>query len=324
MYDVIIVGGGPAGLSAALVLGRCRRRVLVCDAGRPRNAAAKRMHGFLTRDGTEPGEVLRLGREEVLRYGVEFRQREVTEASCQPDGCFEVVLDDDSRLECRKLLLATGVQDEIPDIPGAKELYGASVFHCPYCDGYEHRSLPMVAYGPGRAAVGLALSLRTWSSHVTACTDGRGGVRREDLERLAATGIAFRPERITRLVPNDGKLQKLTFESGPELACSAFFFNTGQHVRSRLALRLGCKLNRAGGVKTNGRQNTDVPGLFLAGDAAREVQFVVVAAAEGATAAVAINRELQDEDRGERKTGCPPDRLAAHTEPLSPPQDSTL
>lgn len=317
MYDVIIVGGGPAGLSAALVLGRCRRKVLVCDSGRPRNAAAKRMHGYLTRDGTEPAEILRLGREEVLRYGVEFRQANVSKAQCHADGCFELGLDDGTRLESRKLLLATGVKDVVPEVAGAEALYGSGVFHCPYCDGYEQRDKALAAYGPGRAAVGLALSLRTWSANVTACTDGRGGVRREDHERLAASGISFRPERIKRLVARDGKLERLEFESGPALPCQAFFFNTGQVVRTELALRLGCKLNRAGGVRTSTRQHTDVPGLFLAGDAAREVQFVVVAAAEGATAAVAINHELQEEDRGERHHGCPPERFSAGADALT-------
>jgi thioredoxin reductase len=163
----------------------------------------------------------------------------------------------------------------------------------------------LAAYGPGRAAVGLALALRTWTAQVTACTDGRGGVRREDREQLAAAGIALRPERVVRLEARDGKLDRVVFESGPELPCHGLFFNTGQVVRSELATRLGCTLNRHGGVRTSARQHTDVPGLFLAGDAAREVQFVVVAAAEGATAGVAINRELQDEDRSARASGCP-------------------
>lgn len=298
MYDVIIVGGGPAGLSAALVLGRCRRRVAVCDAGSPRNAAARRLHGYLTRDGTEPAEILRLGREEILRYGVEFRSAEVTAAACV-DGGFEVGLDTGERLRSRKLLLATGVRDELPEIPGLKELYGTSVHHCPYCDGYEHRDRPLAAYGPGRAAIGLALSLRTWSAEVTACTDGRGGVRREERERLAAAGVALRTERVTRLESEGGRLARIIFESGPPLACEALFFNTGQAQRSPLALQLGCRLNRQGGVRTSSRQHTDVPGVYLAGDADKDVQFVIVAAAEGATAAVAINRELQGEDRGE-------------------------
>jgi thioredoxin reductase len=295
MYDVIIVGGGPAGLSAALVLGRCRRSVVVCDAGSPRNAAASHLHNYLSRDGIEPPELLRLGREEVARYAVEFRHAEAVDGRCLGAEGFEVVLDDGSRLRSRKVLLATGVRDAVPDIPGFKELYGRSVHHCPYCDGYEHRDQHIIAYGPGRAAAGLALALRTWSRHVTACTDGRRGLRPDDLARLEAAQIAVRPERVRRLVDEDGAATRLEFERGPDAPCQAVFFNTAQFQRSNLAVRMGCSLDKTGAVQTGRRQRTGVSGLFLAGDAAKEVQFAIVAAAEGATAAVAINRELQDE-----------------------------
>src|SRR6185436_7932578 len=162
MYDVIIVGGGPAGLSAALVLGRCRRRVLVIDAGHPRNAAAQDVHGLYTRDGTEPAELQRLARAEAQRYGVEFKDAEAVGGSCGP-GRFEVSCDDGAKLQARKLLLATGVADILPEIPGLKELYGRSVHHCPYCDGWEHKDCRLAAYGRGEAGAGLALCLRTWS-----------------------------------------------------------------------------------------------------------------------------------------------------------------
>ncbi len=292
MYDVIIVGGGPAGLSAALVLGRCRRRVLVCDAGRPRNARAAALHGFLTRDGAHPGELLRLGRAELERYGVEFREVEVTDASCEADGSFAVTVAPNERLRSRKLLLATGVRDELPRIEGVERLYGRSVHHCPYCDGWEHRDQRLVAYGKGSAAVGLALALRTWSPRVTACSDGER-IDEAQKERAMRNGIAMRTERVVGL-EGSPSLERVVFGSGPALEADALFFNTSQRQQCDLAARLGCTVER-GAVRTTPRQGTGVPGLYLAGDADKDVQFVIVAAGEGATAAVAINRELQEE-----------------------------
>src|SRR4051812_2214392 len=248
LYDVLIVGGGPAGLSAALLLGRCRRRVLVVDSDRPRNAAARAMHGYLGRDGIPPREFLRLGRAEVGRYGVEVVDAEADSARAlspgedpDPRASFEVVTEDGRRFRSRKLLLATGVRDILPAIEGAEKYYGRGVHHCPYCDGWEHRDGSMVAYGAGRAAVGLALSLRTWSDRVTACTDGKR-VGPGDRDRLRRNGIALRTEPIARLDGTDDGLRRVVFRAGPPLECDALFFNTDQVQRSELPTMLGCRI----------------------------------------------------------------------------------
>ena len=174
------------------MLGRCRRSVLVVDHGRNRNAAAHALHGFLTRDGTPPAEFLRLAREELARYAtVELRSGEAVHAECRP-GSFCVTLASGEEVQSRKLLLATGVVDNLPEVPGFRDLYGRSVFHCPYCDGWELRDQPLAIYGRGDRGVGVALELTAWSRDFVLCTDGPAEVEAASLERLARHGIAVR------------------------------------------------------------------------------------------------------------------------------------
>lgn len=303
-YDAVIVGGGPAGLSAALTLGRCRRRVLVCDAGQPRNASAAAAHGYLTRDGIAPLELLAIGREQLRPYGVEFRRVEVTDAACVADG-FDVELEGGTRLRTRKLLLATGVVDHLPNIAGLRELYGRSVHHCPYCDAWEVRDQPLAVYGRGDRGVGLAIALTTWSDDVALCTDGRVRLPSGAQEELDRFGIRVFQERITRLDGTNGILDRIVFASGDALPRRALFFNTGQQHRSPLAVRLGCQMNSRGVVRTRRLEESSVPGLYVAGDASRDVQSVVVAAAEGAKAAIAINKALLADERARRRAGAP-------------------
>jgi thioredoxin reductase len=296
MLDVIIVGAGPAGLSAALILGRCRRRVLICDAGNPRNAASHGLHGFLTRDGIDPAEFLRIGREQLGPYEtIELRQIKVTSAR-RLDNSFEVTLSTGERLSSRKLLVATGVVDDVPAIEGLAELYGRSVFHCPYCDGWERRDQAVAVYGRGENGLGLSLELLLWSRDLVLCTDGPSQLSEDSLQRLAHHHIKLREDRITRLEGSEGSLKRIVFANGESLVRRAMFFSTGQRQGCDLAENLGCELTEHGCVNTGDYESTNVPGLYCAGDASRLVQFVVVAASEGAQAAVAINKELMKED----------------------------
>lgn len=293
-FDVIIVGGGPAGLSAALMLGRCRRSVLVCDVGEPRNRATRAIHGYLTRDGVAPGEFVAIGRAEIAAYGVEFRCVGVVDARPTGDRGYEVALANGGRVRGKFVLLATGVVDDLPGIPGFHECYGRSVFHCPYCDGWEWRDRGLAAFGIGRDATGLSLSLQTWSRDVVLCTNGET-IGRRTAARLARGGVAIRTQPVERLEHRDGGLTAIAFAGGDVLRRDALFITTGQHPQSHLAARLGCTLTRSGTVKTGIRCDTNVPRVFVAGDASRDAQFVVIAAAEGVKAAVAINRALQGE-----------------------------
>lgn len=295
MYDVIIVGAGPAGLSAALMLGRSRRRVLVCDTGRPRNAASRAMHGFLSRDGIAPADFLRTAREQMQQYEtVELRDVEVVHAECR-EGRFHVTLRDGVRLAARKLLIATGVVDNLPSLPGFSELYGRSVFHCPYCDGWEVRDQPLAVYGRGARGLGLSLELTGWSRDVVLCTDGPSELEAGEIARLTRNGIVLREEPVERLAGTD-ELEHVVFTTGDLLARRALFFTTGQTQQSELARALGCEISEKGTVRTGKYEATHLPGLFVAGDASRAVQWVVVAAAEGAEAAFAINTGLLKED----------------------------
>lgn len=296
-YDVVVVGAGPAGLSAALILGRCRRSVLICDTGKPRNAASHAMHGYLTRDGMPPKDFLAIGRRELEQYTtVHLTHVGAAAAECEPGGRFRVTLEDGAVVVSRKLLLATGVVDRLPEIEGIRELYGRSVFHCPYCDGWEVRDQPIAIYGRGARGLGLSLELTAWSRDLVLCTDGPSEIDADGLARLERNGIAVREERITRVEGSGGSLERLVFERGAPLERRALFFTTGQSQRSELAMHLGCELNEKGTVATGKYETTHLPGLFVAGDASRAVQWVIVAAAEGAEAAFAINTGLLEED----------------------------
>jgi thioredoxin reductase len=294
-YDVIIVGAGPAGLSAALILGRCRRTVLVLDTDRPRNAASHVMHGFLSRDGIDPAKFRRIARQQLTQYrSVKFARKEAT-AACKVEGGFEVTVADGKRLRCRKVLLATGVVDELPPVDGIDAFYGRSVFHCPYCDGWESRDQPLAVYSRTANGAGLALELTVWSKDIVLCTDG-ARLDAKHVARLARHNIPWRREPIARLEGTSGRLRRIVFDNGESLARRVMFFSMGQRQSSDLAHQLGCGFTRKGAVRTGEYEVTDIHGVYVAGDASKLVQLAIVAAAEGAQAAFAINKALIREE----------------------------
>ncbi|MBZ5586606.1 MAG: NAD(P)/FAD-dependent oxidoreductase [Acidobacteriia bacterium] len=270
---------------------------MICDDGKYRNEASVGLHGFLTRDGIHPAELRRIGREQLDRYEVEYRQARVSDARLV-NAHFELALEGGERLRCRKLLLATGVIDHIPEIEGIDRFYGCSVFHCPYCDGWEMRDQPLAVYGRGKNGAGLALSLKTWSDDVVLCTDGPAGLKAGEAAQLRTHRIAVREEKVARLEGAGEILEQIVFRGGASLPRRAMFLSTGQSQRCDLASRLGCAFTRNGAVQTGKLETTAVPGLYVAGDASKDVQLAVVAAAEGAKAAIAINASLQQQRDG--------------------------
>lgn len=302
VLDVIVVGAGPAGLNAALVLGRCRRNVLVFDDAKPRNAVSHAMHGFLSRDGFAPAQLRAVARQQLAAYpSVRMEDVRVIDA-VRTDRGFSVTTRDGRDFQARKLLLAAGVVDELPQQPGFRELYGTGAFLCPYCDGWEMRDQPLAVYGRGDdKGGGMALEMTLWSADTVLCTDGPSQLTDACRQRLDRNGITLREEKIVCLdihsrEPYHASFD-IVFESGPRLRRAGIFFNTGRHQSTDLARRLGSNSYATEGCTVdNKHQKTDVPGLYIAGDASRDVLQVIVAAAEGAAAAIGINAALLHED----------------------------
>jgi thioredoxin reductase len=302
-FDVVIAGAGPAGLSAALVLGRACRKVLVCDTGTPRSWASKHMYAYLSRDGIPPARFRQLAHRQLLQYpNVKFREVEVTRARRTRHGEFEVRLGG-RRVLCRKLLIATGVFDLVPRIPGFQELFGRSVFQCPYCDGWELRDTPLAVYGRRRRGFEMARALTAWSRDILLCTDGSSGFTSTQRDELERNRIRVVEKRVTALEGIRGRLRAVVFADGERISRRGLFFDTPSRGQSTLADSLGCRYARHGGILCGQYEATSVPGVFVAGNLIRDVQLSIVAAGEGARAAFGINRALTREDFARRANG---------------------
>ncbi len=296
LYEAAIVGGGAAGLSAALVLGRSCRSAIVCDDGRPRNAVADRMHGFLSRDGTPPADLLRIGREQLREYpAVEFAQTRV-DAIAGECGAFVIETSGGVSYRARRVLLATGVYDALPEVEGLREFWGRCAFVCPYCDGWEVRDKRIAVVGKGAKAVELAQELRQWSDYVIACMEGDDALNAEHRAWLAATGTKTIIPALRGLHGGDGCLRYLEFQDGSTEACDAVFFSAPLRPRYPLVDMLGCRVHDDGKIEIDERGRTTVPGVYAAGDAVTSVHQVVLAASSGVCAAMAINEDRLKEE----------------------------
>ena len=299
-YDVLIVGGGPAGLSAGLQLGRSRRNVLVCDNDEPRNGPAAEAHGYLTRDGIPPGELRRLGREEVAKYGGEYRDSQVTNVSRDGDG-FTSPLDISETITSRKVLLATGVSDDLPDTDGFEEFWGSGVHHSPYCHGYEVRDDSLGVLVTNQHLVEYAKLIYNLSEDLVVFTNGKDVLDKETRSLFSERGVEIKDEPITALNGSDGNLESVSLADGRDVARHALFYPPPMEQHSELVEQVGLEVNQAGLVDATRSQReigfTSVEGLFIAGDASSgDPPSIPSAVADGYAVGTTLNMELSRED----------------------------
>ncbi|GAA2418762.1 NAD(P)/FAD-dependent oxidoreductase [Streptomyces glaucosporus] len=293
-YDVLVVGGGAAGLSAALVLARARRRVAVVDAGEPRNAPAAHMHGFLSRDGMSPAALLEAGRAEAAGYGAELIGGRVDRIDRTGSG-FLAHLAGGPTPGARRLLVATGLRDELPGLPGVRERWGRDVLHCPYCHGHEVRDRPVAVLGTGPGSVQQALLVRKWSDdtvffpHILSLSG-------DEREWLAARGVRVVDGAVRRLVVEDDRLRGVELAGGRVVPREAVFVLPRAVPHDALLTGLGCERDEDGWVVTDASGRTSVPGVWAVGNVADRRAQVITAAGMGSVAAVAIDHDLVDEE----------------------------
>jgi thioredoxin reductase len=296
-FDVVIVGGGAAGLSAALVLTRARRRVLVIDSGAPRNAPAAHMHGFLSRDGLAPVELLKAGRAEVERYGGEFLNGEVVDATQCPDGQIRMWTRTGEAVDARRVLVTTGLVDELPDVPGLRERWGRDVLHCPYCHGWEVREQRLGVIGDGSPDhVRYAQIVRQWADDVVLFLPP-ARLTEQQREELLARAIGVVEEDVARVVLDGaGTLTGVETVTGRLVARDVVFVPPRFVPNSTLLSALGCETDAQAWPVTTGSGRTTVPTVWVAGNVANPRAQVITAAGEGSAAAIDINATLVDDD----------------------------
>jgi len=292
LYDCVIIGGGPAGLTCAIFLGRYRHRVAVIDSGKPRNYASRGIHGFLGHHDIKPEVLLEKGRKEAETVGVQLCKGSASRVEKVGD-LFEITTSL-GVLRGRRVVLAYGVRDQLPDIPGIGDFYGCSVFHCPDCDGYEISDKRVGVIGWGKRAAGLSLRLLQWTGQLTIFTHGHARELEPDhTSKLLAESIGIKDEAIIQLIGKDGILEAIVLSSGERVSVDALFFNVGVERSCGLAEGAGCDVvEEAPNVVVDEYKQTSVEGVYAIGDLAAGSQLAITSAADGAIAAIAINKSL--------------------------------
>lgn len=296
LFDCIVIGAGPAGLSASLFLARYRRNVLTLHDNQPRNLYSHGVHGFLGHHGIAPAELSARGMEEVIAHGGKIVEARATKIEKSRDGSFTVTTEREGNrpYTTRRVLLATGLRDVLPTCLGFREFYGSSIYHCPDCDGYEVSGKRVAVLGHGDSVIGLTLDLLTWTNKLTLLTDDHSEEMDQDSTgKLAAFNIPIRHEKVMALEGdvNTRQLQRVRFSTGETFECDALFFNLGVEPVCRLHEALGCKTTKDF-LWVDKTQQTSVEGIYAAGDITPNSHLAVVAAAEGAMAAIHIHQSL--------------------------------
>jgi thioredoxin reductase len=294
MYDIAIIGGGPAGLSAGIWLSRYLHRVLLVDSGDPRNWETRGVNGFLGHPGIRPAELRGLGRDEARLHGVALVDAHVETIRQHDDDRFALQLADATPYQARRVLLAIGLRDVWPRIPGLRQVYGANAHVCPDCDGFECVKKKVVVIGKGRKAVGMALNLTTWTNDIIICTNGEPADfdLAEYCQKLDALNIPVLESRISCIEARGDQVHALALENGMSLDADKIFFAIGQYPHDDLGAQLGCERDAGGHIIVDDAYHTSVINCFAAGDIVPGPQLAIAAAGDGAIAALAIHKSL--------------------------------
>ncbi|TCN20510.1 thioredoxin reductase [Mesobacillus foraminis] len=297
MLDCVIVGGGPAGLNAALVLGRARRKVVLFDSNSPRNAVTHESHGFITRDGIKPSEFRKIAHHDIAKYpSVMIRNEKITDVK-KKGMLFELVTEEGECIQAKKVILATGLKEIHPSVDNLMNYYGKSLFSCPYCDGWELKDLPLIVLTEFPHAFHFVKIVYNWSKDLIVCTNGHKVLTTEQKEVLQRKGIKVSEQKIKTLVGENGFLESVIFEDGQEVKRNGGFVTPQWIQASHLGQSLGCEINQLGGIITDELGRTNIEGVYAAGDTSVIAPSqVIIAAAEGSKAAIGVNTDLtQDE-----------------------------
>lgn len=294
--DVAIIGGGPAGLSAGLMLGRAMKQTIIIDEGRPRNAVTREAHGFLTRDGIRPQEFRSIAMEQLQVYPSVSHLQDTVQSVTGEDGHFLLETEAGMKIASKKLLFAVGMKDQKLDIPGLAEVYGKSAFVCPYCDGWELRNEQLVVISQGAALMHFAPLLSGWTKQFVVCTNGPDELSEAEREDLRKHHIPLHDAPIRNIVSSDGMVSRIILEDGTEIPCTGIFFKSKLVLGTNLPETLGCRLTDTGLIEVDEVGKTSVPGVYAAGDVTTFMHQAIAAAASGALTAATINGEINQEN----------------------------
>lgn len=296
IVDCAIIGGGPAGLNASLVLGRARKKIVLFDDNKPRNAVTSEAHGFITRDGIDPQELKRIAQEELSRYpDIKIEKQRVSHIKKEQE-LFHIETQNGDLFKAKKLILATGFKEILPDIHRLEEFYGTSLFSCPFCDGWELRDRPLVVIAEIPGAFHMAKVASNWTDDLVFCTNGKQILSENEKKTLSANGIKINEKKIQTLIGENGALKGIEFEDGEVLSRTGGFVASQWVQPSSIGSSLGCELNERGGIEADRFQRTTVKGVFACGDTLMGgLSQLIIAAAEGSMAGIGVNGELLEE-----------------------------